>query len=74
MRGTDELTISFDQVDVTNCPFVLTVLNITDSSNPKLIDESIATLIEPVLVTDTLDEAVITVSDYGSLIVQTDAE
>ena len=30
--GTEELRIEFYEVDVTNCPFKLTVLNITDST------------------------------------------
>ena len=66
--GTDELVIEFYEVDITNCPFILQVMNIT-SGDVKPLNPKIATLVEPVLITDTLDPNLIVVSDYASLII-----
>ena len=63
----------FDEVDITNCPFTLTALNITDS-DIKPVDPRIAILSEPVLETDDTDVTLVSVSDYARLIVQTDEE
>ena len=73
VRGSNEQEIVFDEVDITNCPFTLTVFNITDS-DIKPLDPRIATLEEPVLETDVTDLTLVSVSDYARLIVQTDEE
>ena len=73
VKGSDEQAILFDEVDITNCPFTLTVLNITDS-DIKPLDTRIAILKEPVLETDDTDVTLVSVSDYARLIVQTDEE
>ena len=68
--GSEELIIEFDGVDITNCPFTLTVLNITDSE-VKPLDPRLASVEEPLQIADNSDANLVTVSAYGRLIVET---
>ena len=66
--GDDELTIEFDEVDITNCPFELEVYNITDF-DMKPLNPRIAKLEPPKLVRDSTDSSLVTVADYARLII-----
>ena len=68
IKGDDELTIEFDEVDITNCPFELEVFNITDS-DMKPLNPRIAKLEPPKLVRDSTDSSLVTVADYARLII-----
>lgn len=49
-------------------------MNVTDSAGPKPLDPQIATLQQPILIENPDFPSLITVSDFGRLIVQTDQE
>jgi len=69
--GTEAVAIEFYEVDISNCAYTMTVMNVTDPTGPQQIDPRIATLQQPILLPNTRDEMLIAVSDYGRLIVQT---
>lgn len=49
--GDEAKTIEFDRVDITNCPYTLTISDMT-SGAAAAIDTSIFTFVEPVQVVD----------------------
>lgn len=73
--GSDAISLPFDGVDLTDCPFRLSLFNITDSSSPATaVNADILTLTQPVLATDPLDAYLVSVAEPGKIVIQTDDE
>ena len=66
--GTEVMTVPFDGVDLSNCPFKLLVSNITaDPDNPTTVKPSIVTLTQPNLIANPSDSFLRSVSQPGSI-------
>ena len=64
---TETKSIYFEGVDLTDCPFSLSLTNITDPLNPAAVDHTIVGLTQPVLRIDSNDPLLRSVSEPGSI-------
>ena len=53
--ATETKSVIFDGVYLTNCPFVLSLTNITNPLSPTAVTSSIIGLTQPILITDSND-------------------
>lgn len=58
--------ITFDKVDIKDCPFLLTISDMT-SGIATSIDASTFTFVEPVQIVNPTDSSRVSVDSYGSL-------
>ena len=71
--GTPFETLEFTGLDLTNCPFDISVYDMTDTASPVALDPAIFLITQPTLVqSDPDNNNDYTVTEYGSITIQTD--
>ena len=68
--GSGPVTIDLTGVDITNCRFTLSATDVT-TGVAMALNADLFTLQQPVLLTDTIDSNLVSVTQYGALVVDT---